>query len=71
MKFFLFFASGSYTSEVRFICNESMGIGEPKLLWVSTNFYFNEILNLNLLDIRIINVERSNKFSYMKILAIS
>ncbi|XP_076672942.1 lysosomal enzyme receptor protein [Andrena cerasifolii] len=26
-------ASDSYSSEVRFICNESIGIGEPKLLW--------------------------------------
>ncbi|XP_076628392.1 lysosomal enzyme receptor protein [Colletes latitarsis] len=27
--------NNSYTSEVRFICNGSMGIGEPKLLWES------------------------------------
>ncbi|XP_043511603.1 cation-independent mannose-6-phosphate receptor isoform X1 [Frieseomelitta varia] len=27
--------NNSYTSEVRFICNESIGIGTPKLLWVS------------------------------------
>ncbi|KOC59527.1 Cation-independent mannose-6-phosphate receptor, partial [Habropoda laboriosa] len=26
----------SYTSEVRFICNESVGIGTPKLLWETT-----------------------------------
>ncbi|XP_029053716.1 cation-independent mannose-6-phosphate receptor isoform X1 [Osmia bicornis bicornis] len=27
--------NSSYTSDVRFICNESIGIGEPKLLWES------------------------------------
>ncbi|CAK9820663.1 Cation-independent mannose-6-phosphate receptor [Anthophora plagiata] len=27
----------SYTSEVRFICNQSIGIGAPELLWVSTH----------------------------------
>ncbi|XP_050573369.1 cation-independent mannose-6-phosphate receptor isoform X1 [Bombus affinis] len=27
--------NSSYTSEVRFICNESIGIGTPKLLWES------------------------------------
>ncbi|XP_012144587.2 lysosomal enzyme receptor protein [Megachile rotundata] len=28
--------NSSYASEVRFICNESIGIGVPKLLWEST-----------------------------------
>ncbi|KYN03799.1 Cation-independent mannose-6-phosphate receptor [Cyphomyrmex costatus] len=30
--------NNSYTSEIRFICNESIGIGEPKLLLVSQNY---------------------------------
>ncbi|KAG7213127.1 hypothetical protein KM043_002444 [Ampulex compressa] len=28
--------NSSYTSEVRFICNETVGVGVPNLLWVST-----------------------------------
>lgn len=33
---YMLIKTDSYTSEVRFICNESIGIGAPKLLLVST-----------------------------------
>lgn len=36
-KLYFIFLTDSYTSEVRFICNDSMGIGAPKLLLVSEN----------------------------------
>lgn len=40
-KFFIFcyifilIITGSYTSEIKFICNESIEIGRPRLSWVS------------------------------------
>ncbi|OAD52268.1 Cation-independent mannose-6-phosphate receptor [Eufriesea mexicana] len=39
--------NSSYTSEVRFICNKSVGIGAPKLLWLQKYHRAHKIEQLN------------------------